>query len=69
MSPDTKTTKRTVALGEEKGSKLVELATGHNVSVADYFDREFGDLVEEKWRAMLEAKLQASRQQPASAGA
>lgn len=62
MSPDTKPPKRPriVALSEDAGAKLVELATGHGLSVADYFDREFGEPLAEKWRAMLEAKLLAT---------
>lgn len=59
MSPDTKPVKRVrmAALGEEFGRKLVELATGYGVSVADYCDRELDAIVTERWRAMLEAKL------------
>lgn len=62
MSPETKPAKRVrmAALGEEFGAKLVELATGHGLSVADYCDRELDHVVTEKWRAMLEAKLLAT---------
>lgn len=59
MSPETKTAERPrmAALSPDFGRKLVELATGHGVSVADYCDSELAEIINENWRAMMQAKL------------
>lgn len=62
MTTEAKPPRRTrvAALSEEFGAKLVELATGHGLSVADYCDRELDAVVTEKYLAMLAAKMQAA---------